>query len=141
MPATSQDFHLQQAWGMAMSRHDRSRELLDWGCPHGTDIMFKRNISTRFDCLVCIRLALQHLDTDKESYIPGLYIPSKWEPLWQMHMLKPVLWNLLKDLNDLHCMCPNDILMMLQPFQSKSPALLGTPYPQVGSSFYCCTNW
>jgi hypothetical protein len=58
-----------------------------------------------------------------------------------MHMLKPVLWNLLKDLNDLHCMCPNDILMMLQPFQSKSPALLGTPYPQVGSSFYCCTNW
>jgi hypothetical protein len=37
--------------------------------------MFKRNISTRFDHLVCIRLALQHLDTDK-----GLYIPSKWEP-------------------------------------------------------------
>ena len=27
-----------------------------------------------------VRLALQHLDTDKESYIPGLYIPSKWEP-------------------------------------------------------------
>jgi hypothetical protein len=46
----------------------------------GTDIMFKRYISTRFDCSVCIQLALQHLDTDKESYIPGLYIPSKWEP-------------------------------------------------------------
>jgi hypothetical protein len=29
---------------------------------------------------VHIRLALQHLDTDKESYISGLYIPSKWEP-------------------------------------------------------------
>jgi hypothetical protein len=49
------------------------------GRPRGTDIMFKRNLS-RYARLVCIRLALQHLDTDKESYIPGLYIPSKWEP-------------------------------------------------------------
>jgi hypothetical protein len=49
------------------------------GRPCGTDIMFKRNLS-RYARLVCIRLALQHLDTDKESYIPGLYIPSKWEP-------------------------------------------------------------
>jgi hypothetical protein len=29
-------------------------------------------------------------------------------PLWQMPMLKPVLWNLLKDLNDLCCTHPND---------------------------------
>jgi hypothetical protein len=52
---------------------------IERGCPHGTDVMFKRNLS-RFACSVRIRLALQHLDTDKESYIPGLYIPSKWEP-------------------------------------------------------------
>jgi hypothetical protein len=44
----------------------------------GIDIMFKRNLS-RFARSVRIRLALQHLDTDKESYISGLYIPSKWE--------------------------------------------------------------
>jgi hypothetical protein len=49
------------------------------GRPCGTDVMFKRNLS-RFTRSVHIRLALQHLDTDKESYIPGLYIPSKFEP-------------------------------------------------------------
>jgi hypothetical protein len=49
------------------------------GCPRGTDITFKRNLS-RFAGLVHIRLALEHLDTDKESYISGLWIPSKWEP-------------------------------------------------------------
>jgi hypothetical protein len=49
---------------------------IERGRPRGTDVMFKRNLS-RFAHLVRIRLALQHLDTDKESYIPGLYIPSK----------------------------------------------------------------
>jgi hypothetical protein len=52
---------------------------IERGHPRGTDVMFKRNLS-RFACSVHIRLALQHLDTNKESYIPGLYIPSKWEP-------------------------------------------------------------
>jgi hypothetical protein len=52
---------------------------IERGRPRGTDVMFKRNLS-RFARSVRIRLALQHLDTDKESYIPGLYIPSKWEP-------------------------------------------------------------
>jgi hypothetical protein len=52
---------------------------IERGCPRGTDVMFKRNLS-RFARLVHIRLALQHLDTDKESYNSGLYIPSKWEP-------------------------------------------------------------
>jgi hypothetical protein len=52
---------------------------IERGHPHGTDIMFKRNLS-RFARLVCIWLALQHLDTNKESYISGVYIPSKWEP-------------------------------------------------------------
>ena len=52
---------------------------IERGHPHGTDIMFKRNLF-RFARLVRIRLALQHLDTNKESYISGLYIPSKWEP-------------------------------------------------------------
>jgi hypothetical protein len=52
---------------------------IERGCPPGTDVIFKRNLS-RFAGSVCIRLALQHLDTDKESYVSGLYIPSKWEP-------------------------------------------------------------
>jgi hypothetical protein len=52
---------------------------IERGHPRGTDIMFKRNLS-RFARSVHIRLALQHLDTNKESYILGLYIPSKWGP-------------------------------------------------------------
>jgi hypothetical protein len=49
---------------------------IERGRPRGTDVMFKRNLS-RFARSVHIQLALQHLDTDKESYILGLYIPSK----------------------------------------------------------------
>jgi hypothetical protein len=74
---------------------------IERGHPRGTDIMFKRNLS-RFARSVHIRLALQHLNTDKESYSLGLYIPSNGNLLWQMPMLKPILWNLLKDWNDLH---------------------------------------
>jgi hypothetical protein len=84
------------------------------GCPHGTDVMFKRNLS-RFARSVRIRLALQHLHSHYNTLtlttsliFQDFTFLQNGNPLRQMPMSKPVLWNLLKDLNDLHCTHSNN---------------------------------
>ncbi len=77
------------------------QKVLYWErLPGGTDIMFKRNISTDVDLLVQFVSSLHHntLTPMKSLIFQDFRFLQNGKPIWQMWMLKLlVLWNLLKE--------------------------------------------